>query len=390
MVLSKKQITVYLVILGLFIFLSGTLFGFIIIKKYVKPNVVLKTEPFVVESQNDTEVESNSLNKSAQVAIPCVVNISSDDQEGEGSNFLNFDTGLIKRFARKEVSLGSGIVVAANGYILTNYHVIEKKHNLKVSLWDKRQYWAKVVGTDPKSDIAVLKINVNNLPTIKIANSDKSRVGDFTLAVGNPFGLGETVTMGIISAIGRSNIGLVDYENFIQTDAAVNPGNSGGALVNLKGELIGINTAIVTKSGGYEGIGFAIPSNMAKQIFENIISYKQVKRGWIGIAIQELNSDISKKTSYHGLDGVIVIEVVSGGPAMKSGLRKGDIITRLNGLKIKDKGQLRNLVAQSEIGKQIALTIFRGGQNRLLSVKISELPNNHNLLGLKDYKFPAK
>jgi len=276
-------------------------------------------------------------------------------------------------------SLGSGVIVSPDGYILTNNHVVENfPGRIKVELAGNKIYEAKIVGRDPKTDLAVMKVEVENLTYLKFGDSDLVRVGDLVLAVGNPFGIGESVTMGIISALGRSNVGIVDYEDFIQTDAAINPGNSGGALINLEGELIGINTAILTRSGGYEGIGFAIPSKMAKRIYEEIKMNGKVERGWIGIAIQDIN------------DAVMVIDVVSGSPADISGIKREDILINVNGKPLRDKGQLRNIVASSGINSPVMFKIFRKGEILEIPVKISKLPEDMNFFDVKSFSFPAR
>ncbi|HET7059117.1 MAG TPA: trypsin-like peptidase domain-containing protein, partial [Nitrospiraceae bacterium] len=245
----------------------------------------------------------------AKLAKASVVNISSSQKTVQGEGFRNpfFNDPFFRRFfgeeerrfpvpkERREQGLGSGVIVSPDGHILTNNHVVEKADEIKVLLSDKRTFKAKVIGTDPKTDVAVIKIDVDNLPVLPWGDSAQLQVGELVLAVGNPFGLNQTVTMGIISAVGRANMGIVDYEDFIQTDAAINPGNSGGALVNLKGELIGINSAIFSRTGGNMGIGFAIPSNMAKSTMHSLIKYGKVVRGWLGVSIQDITQDLAKE-----------------------------------------------------------------------------------------------
>jgi len=224
---------------------------------------------------------------------------------------------------RREQSLGSGVIVTQDGYIVTNNHVIEKATEIKVVLSDKKEFKGKVIGVDPKTDIAVIKIDSKELPTIPWGDSDKLQVGEYVLAVGNPFGLTNTVTMGIISAVGRANVGVAEYEDFIQTDAAINPGNSGGALVNIKGELIGINTAIFSRSGGYQGIGFAVPANMVKTVMESLVKEGKVIRGWLGVSIQDITPDLAKQFGIKDLKGALVGDVVEGSPAHKAGIKRG-------------------------------------------------------------------
>ena len=231
----------------------------------------------------------------------------------------------------KEQSLGSGVIVSEDGYIVTNNHVIEKAQEIKVLLSNKKDYKAKLIGADPKTDIAVIKIEAKGLTALPWGDSNKLKVGEIVFAIGNPFGLNQTVTMGVISAVGRANVGIADYEDFIQTDAAINPGNSGGALINARGELIGINTAILSRTGGYQGIGFAVPSSMAKQVMDSLIKYKKVVRGWLGVSIQEVTSDLAEEFGVKDLKGALVSGVMKGSPAEKAGIKQGDVILQYNG-----------------------------------------------------------
>lgn len=276
----------------------------------------------------------------------------------------------------KEQSLGSGVIVSSDGYIITNNHVVEQADEIRVTLFDKRSFKAKVIGSDNKTDVAIVKIDADNLYAVQWGNSDKLQVGEFVLAIGNPYGLSHTVTMGIISAVGRANVGIADYEDFIQTDAAINPGNSGGPLVNTKGELIGINTAIFSKSGGYQGIGFAVPCNMARLVMDQLIQRGKVTRGWLGVTIQEITPELSQKFGLKTSRGALIGDVAKGSPAEKSGLRRGDVILEFNGKKVSDVGNLRNMVAQSKVGAQIPLTIMRSGKEYALNVTTSELPKD--------------
>jgi serine protease Do len=275
---------------------------------------------------------------------------------------------------RQEQGLGSGVIVGADGYIVTNNHVIEQAEEIIVLLPDKRRLKAKLVGTDPKTDVAVIKIEAANLPALSWGDSSQLRVGEMVLAVGNPFGLNQTVTMGIISAVGRANMGIVDYEDFIQTDAAINPGNSGGALVNLNGDLIGINTAIFTRTGGYMGIGFAIPSNMVRSVMTSLIKHGKVVRGWLGVSIQELTEDLATQFDVAEAKGVLVSDVMEDSPAAKAKLERGDIIAAYNHVAVKDPVQLRSLVADTEPGTTVTVTILRDKKTRDVTVTIAELP----------------
>lgn len=275
----------------------------------------------------------------------------------------------------KEMSMGSGVIVSNDGYLLTNYHVVEQAEDIKVTLYDRRTFKATIIGADPKTDLAVIKINAKDLPVAPWGDSDKLQVGDFVLAIGNPYGLTRTVTMGIISATGRADVGIADYEDFIQTDAAINPGNSGGPLVNIKGEIIGINTAIFSRTGGYQGIGFAVPSNMARIIKDSLIKEGKVIRGWIGIMVQDLTAELAEKFGLKEPYGVIVTDVTKQSPAYRAGLRRGDIIIEYDGKQITESAILKNLVAQSKIGSTVNLKIFRDGQNYAISVTIAQLPS---------------
>ncbi len=276
----------------------------------------------------------------------------------------------------KEQSLGSGVIVSPDGYIITNNHVIEQADEIRVTLFDKRSFKAKVIGADNKTDIAIVKIDAESLYAVQWADSDKLQVGEFVLAIGNPYGLSHTVTMGIISAVGRANVGIADYEDFIQTDAAINPGNSGGPLVNTKGEVVGINTAIFSRSGGYQGIGFAVPSNMTRLVMEQLLQKGKVTRGWLGVTIQEITPELSQKFGLKTAKGALVGDVAKGSPAEKAGLKRGDIILEFNGKKVSDVGNLRNMVAQSKVGVQIQLTIMRSGKEYNLNVTTAELPKD--------------
>ncbi|MBW2038898.1 MAG: Do family serine endopeptidase [Deltaproteobacteria bacterium] len=275
---------------------------------------------------------------------------------------------------RVQRSLGSGVIITQDGYIITNNHVISKATQIKVSLADKREFEARIVGTDPKTDVAILKIDGKDLHFIPLGDSDNARVGDIVLAIGNPFGIGQTVTMGIISAKGRSNVGIVDYEDFIQTDAAINPGNSGGALVNIEGDLIGINTAIISRTGGYQGIGFAIPSNIAKAVMEGIIEHGRVIRGWLGVSVQEITPQIAAEFGLQKPGGALIVEIQPRSPAAKAGLRRGDIVLSYGDEKIEEAMELRNLVATTPVNTRVELNIWRKGQFKKSNVVIEELP----------------
>ena len=308
---------------------------------------------------------------------PAVVNISSRKiAKGDG----NTNEDLFSPFSDQprtwsEQDLGSGVIVSPDGYIITNNHVIAESEDIQVTLLDKRTFRGEVIGTDPKTDLAVLKISAKDLPVIKWGDSDRLEPGDFAVAIGNPFSLSHTATMGIISAVGRANVGIADYEDFIQTDAAINPGNSGGPLVDEDGEVIGINTAIFSKSGGYQGIGCAGPSNMARLIMDQLISNGRVVRGWLGVTMQELPPDIAGKFDVAKPDGVLVSDTNAGGPAYRAGLKRGDIILEFNGKPVNDPAAFKNMVAQSSPGMAVSLGIVRNGQRFRIKAGIGEYPS---------------
>jgi serine protease Do len=276
----------------------------------------------------------------------------------------------------KRRGLGSGFITDKEGYILTNSHVVERAEEIKVTLADKREFKATIVGTDPKTDLAVIKIEGDDLPVAELGNSDTIEVGDWAIAIGTPFGLSQTVTAGIISAEGRADIGINDYEDFIQTDAAINPGNSGGPLVNIDGRVIGINTAIFSRSGGYQGIGFAIPINMAKSVMESLLTEGKVIRGWLGVMIQSVTPEIARGFGLEEATGTLVGDVLKGGPAEKSGLERGDVIISFDGQPIDGPTNLKNVVAATEVGKEVAVVVIRNGEEKTITVKIGEQPTD--------------
>jgi serine protease DegS len=288
-------------------------------------------------------------------------------------NFFNLPSE--PRRKRMESSLGSGVIVSGNGYILTNHHVIAGADDIVIELKDGRVAQAFVVGTDPDTDIAVLKIEIDNLPQLVLTTSP-GRVGDLVFAIGNPFGVGQTVTMGILSATGRNQVGVTNYENFIQTDAAINPGNSGGALINVRGELIGINTAIFTRSGGSNGIGFAIPSSIATDIMQELIEHGQVIRGWIGVETQPLTDDLARSFGVSKNAGVLISGVYRRSPAAEADVLPGDILTHMNGEKISDGRAAMNQVADFEPGTQIPVKLLRNGQSIDRVIRVGQRPNS--------------
>ncbi|HTP05808.1 MAG TPA: DegQ family serine endoprotease [Nitrospirota bacterium] len=331
---------------------------------------------------------SDAQSEVAAVATPSVVNISTMRviKSRDEAPFDLFDDPFFRRFfgdqfphpnvpkEHKEQSLGSGVIVSEDGYIVTNNHVIEKAQEIKVLLSNKKDYNAKLIGADPKTDIAVIKIDGKGLTALPWGDSNKLKVGEIVFAIGNPFGLNQTVTMGMISAVGRANVGIADYEDFIQTDAAINPGNSGGALINARGELIGINTAILSRTGGYQGIGFAVPSTMAKQVMDSLVKYKKVVRGWLGVSIQDVTSDLAEEFGVKDLKGALVSGVIKGSPAEKAAIKQGDVILQYNGKVVEDTGHLRNMVSQTPIGTRVHVKLLRQKKEVEVDVVVAELP----------------
>jgi serine protease Do len=318
--------------------------------------------------------------------LPSVVNISSSKVVKADKHMRDFQMDpFFRQFFgdsgqfnvpkdRREKSLGSGVIVSPEGYILTNNHVVDGATDVKVTLSDKREFDAKVIGTDPKTDIAVLKIDASNLKPVTIGDSSKVEVGDTAMAIGDPFGVGQTVTRGIISATGRGNLGIEDYEDFIQTDAPINPGNSGGALINDRGELVGINTAILTHGEGSEGIGFAVPSNLARQVMDQILKNGKVVRAYMGILPQDMTTDMAKAFGEKDARGVVVGDVTPNSPAQEAGVHRGDILLEVNGKPVANSNQLRNNISMMQPGTEIKLKLLRDGSERDLTVKLKEMP----------------
>jgi len=289
-----------------------------------------------------------------------------------------FDLENQPRRERIQSSLGSGVILTPEGYIATNNHVISGADSIVVALRDGREAMAEVIGTDPETDLAVLKIELPELPSITLTSSDKMQVGDVVLAIGNPFGVGQTVTMGIISATGRNSLGINTYEDFIQTDAAINPGNSGGALIDAYGNLIGINTAIFSKSGGSQGIGFAIPSDLSTKVMRDLIEYGRVIRGWLGIEIQEMTPGLAESFNMNQMQGLIIAGIFRDGPAHQAGIQPGDIMVAVNGQPIADGRSSMNRIARFAPGTMITISLLRNGNPVELKVTIGERPRSRN------------
>jgi len=353
----------------------------------------LKPTPEVVEGVAGPQISgATGYSDVAERAVKSVVNISSTKViRGQGQENPLFNDPIFRRFfgnpnfggprERRERALGSGVIVSKDGYILTNNHMVSDATKVLVQFYDGRETEAKVVGTDDKTDLAVIKVEEKNLDPLPLGDSDQLRLGEVVLAIGNPFGLGNTVTMGIVSAKGRTNMDVLDYEDFIQTDAAINMGNSGGALVNTRGQLVGINTMIFSRSGGSEGVGFAIPINLARSVMNDLVRYGEVRRGYVGIFVQDVNVGLAE---HFGLDkptGALVSEVAPNSPAAEAGLQRGDIILELNGKEIPNSTQLRNLVAQLEIGGEAGLVVLRNKQRIELKIKVIRRPADANVRG---------
>jgi len=322
----------------------------------------------------------------AKKAMPAVVKISvskvvkstgmqlPDGMEDNPMFRQFFGNGMRLPKPHREAGLGSGVIVSTDGYILTNNHVVDDATDVRVTLADRREFKGRVIGKDAKIDLAVVKIEANNLPVITVGNNAKLEVGDCVLAIGNPFGVGQTVTMGIISATGRAGMGIEEYEDFIQTDAAINPGNSGGALVNDRGELVGINTAILSGGGGNQGIGFAVPVNLARQVMDQIVTHGHVVRSYLGVSVQPVTPAIAKAMRLNGPDGALVSQVTPDSPAQRAGLQSGDVILEINGQPVNESNQLRMTVSMMSPGQDAKLKVLRDGQTRQFTVKVEEMP----------------
>ncbi|MHB1145506.1 MAG: Do family serine endopeptidase [Thiobacillus sp.] len=322
----------------------------------------------------------------AQKVIPAVVNVFTQQKVRtpthpalEDPIFRYFFGDQPDSRPREVSNLGSGVIVSANGYILTNQHVVEAADEIQVALADGRTLPARVVGADPETDLAVLKIDADNLPAITFALADSLKVGDWVLAVGNPFGVGQTVTAGIVSALGRTHLGINTFENFIQTDAAINPGNSGGALVDSAGNLVGVNSAIYSRTGGSQGIGFAIPVSIARQVMEQIIQSGSVTRGWVGIEVQDMTPELAESFNLKNAEGALIAGVLKGGPADAGGIRPGDILLSVNDNKVSNSATLLNLIAALKPGMDARLTVARKQQSLNLKVQVGRRPLQRTL-----------
>jgi Do/DeqQ family serine protease len=344
------------------------------------------TSPQVVELRQAATVpgvpaRAASYSDAVRKAVPAVVNIfTSKEIKTPRHPFLNdplfrhFFGNRLEDEPQRAASLGSGVIVSSKGYILTNHHVVEAADEIEVALADGKKLRARAVGSDPETDLAVLQVEGGSLPAITFGEADALRVGDVVLAIGNPFGVGQTVTMGIVSALGRSQLGINTFENFIQTDAAINPGNSGGALIDAAGNLVGINTAIYSRSGGSLGIGFAIPASSARNVMEQIIQTGSVVRGWIGVEAQEITPEIAESFRLSSTNGVLIAGVLRGGPAERAGLKPGDILIAIEGSPVKDPNSMLNLVAALLPGKPAAIQLRRENKDLEIQVTVGKRP----------------
>ena len=346
------------------------------------PQLLINHAQYLYEARQQHQPSSTaSYSKAAEKAMPAVVNIFTSKKIAHPHQPYLEDP-LLKRFFgdqpddgnQHESSLGSGVIVSENGLILTNAHVVAAADAIEVALEDGRTIRARVIGTDPDTDLAVLKVELNNLPAINFANPEKNKVGDVVLAIGNPFGVGQTVTQGIISALGRSHLGISTFESFIQTDAPINPGNSGGALIDTDGNLVGINSAIYSRNGGSMGIGFAIPVSIAKQVMEQIVRQGSVTRGWIGIEAQDMTEELAESFKLKHAKGSLIAGVIKGSPAEQAGLKAGDILLEINGREVVDSSNMLRLISELKPNKQALLRISHNQKEINIPVMIGRRP----------------
>ncbi|MGO4308666.1 Do family serine endopeptidase AlgW [Pseudomonas sp. KB_15] len=363
--------------------LAGVLVALLIIQRYPQWVGLPSLDVNLQQAPQTTSMQQGPVSyaEAVSTAAPSVVNLYTTKVINKPNHPL-FEDPQFRRFfgdnspkqKRMESSLGSGVIMSPEGYILTNNHVTSGADQIVVALKDGRETLARVIGSDPETDLAVLKIDLKNLPSITVGRSDNIRIGDVALAIGNPFGVGQTVTMGIISATGRNQLGLNNYEDFIQTDAAINPGNSGGALVDAIGNLTGINTAIFSKSGGSQGIGFAIPVKLAMEVMKSIIEHGQVIRGWLGIEVQPLTQELAESFGLSGRPGIVVAGIFRDGPAQKAGLQLGDVILAIDGEPAGDGRRSMNQVARIKPTDKVAIEVMRNGKELKLTAEVGLRP----------------
>jgi serine protease DegQ len=357
--------------------------GVIFVLQIFYPKLLSNQFDQLYQNHLAAQPSTSGYSKAAQKAMPAVVNIFTSKKVAANPHQPYLDDPTLRRFfgdpsddpSQHESSLGSGVIVSEQGLILTNAHVVQAADEIEVALEDGRTSRARVVGADPDTDLAVLKIELNNLPAITFADPEKNKVGDVVLAIGNPFGVGQTVTQGIISALGRNHLGISTFENFIQTDAPINPGNSGGALIDTNGNLVGINSAIYSRSGGSMGIGFAIPVSIAKHVMEQIARQGSVTRGWIGIEAQDITPELAESFKLKSTTGSLIAGIIKGSPAERAGLRAGDILLEINGHRVLDSGTMLSLISELRPNKQALLQISRNQKQINIPVMIGLRPS---------------
>ncbi|HEY3326201.1 MAG TPA: Do family serine endopeptidase [Novimethylophilus sp.] len=358
--------------------------GIVFVIQIFHPDLLARREHIIEVKQAAAKQEINtagSYRLAAQRAMPSVVNIFTSKEPAKTVD-PRLNDPILRHFfgdpgdepPQKENSLGSGVIVSAQGLILTNHHVVETADEIEVALADGRTLPAKVVGTDPETDLAVIKVDAKNLPAIIFGRSDQLGIGDVVLAIGNPFGVGQTVTQGIVSALGRNHLGINTFENFIQTDAPINPGNSGGALVDIEGHLIGVNSAIYSRSGGSMGIGFAIPVSLAQQVMEQIVRQGSVTRGWVGVEAQDVTPELAESFHLKDASGALIAGILRGGPADKAGVRPGDILLEINGKRIQDTSGMLTLISALKPNSSATLKVMRNGVEKSLTATIGRRP----------------
>lgn len=385
----------------------GVIIGLVISLNFNKTTPI-SSQTFFVESDSENEIGYKEYSKpfieASNKVKPATVFIFTEKlitlQDRRQDPFRDFfDDDFFRRFfgdrfgdvpqqrrerQYRQRGLGSGVIVSPDGYIITNYHVVQNADEIKIQLFTEEEYNATMVGYDSKTDIAILKIEGSDFPYAKLGDSNKLEIGEWILAIGNPFGLSYTVTSGIVSAISRSGIGVADYENFIQTDAPINRGNSGGPMINLNGDVVGINTAIYSQTGGNLGIGFAVPINMVKKIMVDLIEKGKVVRGWLGVYIQDIDSDMAEQFNLPNSQGVLLSQISKDSPADRSGLKRGDVIIEFDGVKISNTSQLRNVVASTQIGKPVIVNVIRDGKTKEIEVTIAAQPDDMEVAALTD------
>ena len=357
--------------------------GALFVLQLFHPDLMKGQEGSIVLNQAQPTLSGKgaaSYSRAASKAMPAVVNIFTSKAAAnpqpymDDPQFRHFFCDQFDESTQRENSLGSGVLVSSQGLILTNHHVIEAADQIEIALADGRTMPAKVVGTDPETDLAVLKVEVEGLPAITFANPSNSQIGDVVLAIGNPFGVGQTVTQGIISALGRNHLGINTFENFIQTDASINPGNSGGALIDTDGNLVGVNSAIYSRNGGSMGIGFAIPVSLAKQVMEQIISQGSVIRGWIGIEAQDITPELAESFKLKEVRGSLIAGVLRGSPAERAGLRPGDVLLGIDGVQVTDSSSMLNLISSLKPDNKAVLSIARNQNKVQVPITIGKRP----------------